>query len=69
LLTRLWQRASTVTWYQRHAEVVPSDAVDYTTPAPVELVEPLPDIAEQAPASEAEPAQPFSDREEPPQQQ
>ena len=48
LLTRLWQRASTVTWYRRHAAAFPADAVDYTTPAPVELVEPLPDLAEQA---------------------
>ena len=40
LLTRLWQRASVVTWYQRHAVMFPADAVDYTTPAPVELVEP-----------------------------
>jgi hypothetical protein len=39
LLTRLWQRASSVTWYRRHAAVFPSDAVDFTTAAPVELVE------------------------------
>lgn len=42
LATRLWQKASAVLWYQRHAEVVPADAVDYTTPAPQEIVEPLP---------------------------
>ena len=42
LLTRLWQRASSVTWYQRHAAMFPADAVDFTTPAPVELVEPVP---------------------------
>ena len=41
LLTRLWQRASSVTWYQRHAAMVLVDAADYTTPAPVELVEPI----------------------------
>ena len=40
LLTRLWQRATAVTWYQRHAATFPADAVDYTTPSPVELVEP-----------------------------
>jgi hypothetical protein len=40
LLTRLWQRASAVTWYKRHAIVVPADAVDFTTPAPVEIAEP-----------------------------
>jgi hypothetical protein len=39
LLTRLWQRASLVTWYQRHAVVVPADAVAFTTPTPVEIVE------------------------------
>jgi hypothetical protein len=45
LLTRLWQRASAVTWYQRHAAIVPADAADFTTPEPVELAEPpsLPD--------------------------
>jgi hypothetical protein len=37
--TRLWQRASAMTWYKRHAELVPADVVDYTTPAPVEVVE------------------------------
>jgi hypothetical protein len=41
LLTRLWQRASSVTWYQRHAAMVLVDAADYTTPALVELVEPI----------------------------
>lgn len=41
LLTRLWQRASSVTWYRRHAARFPADAVDFTTPAPVELVEPI----------------------------
>jgi len=39
LLTRLWQRASSVTWYQRHAATVPADAVDFTTPAPAEVIE------------------------------
>ena len=39
LLTRLWQRASTVTWYKRHAEMVPADAVAFTTAPPVEIVE------------------------------
>ncbi|HEY4933376.1 MAG TPA: hypothetical protein VII23_17575 [Terriglobales bacterium] len=41
LLTRLWQRASSVTWYRRHAAMVLVDAADYTTPALVELVEPI----------------------------
>ena len=39
LLTRLWQRASSVTWYQRHAALVPADAVDFTTPAPEEVID------------------------------
>ena len=39
LLTRLWQRASAVTWYKRHAALFPADAVDYTTPAPVEITD------------------------------
>jgi len=39
LLSRLWQRASSVTWYQRHASLVPADAVDFTTSAPEEVIE------------------------------
>jgi hypothetical protein len=39
LATRLWQLASATTWYQRHAEMVPADSVDYTTPQPLEIVE------------------------------
>ena len=42
LLTRLWQRASAVTWYKRHATLVPTDSVDFTTPPPIELIEPAP---------------------------
>ncbi len=68
LLTRLWQRASTVTWYRRHAAAFPADAVDYTTPAPVELVEALPEVVEQAPAPESEAAPGFSKPEDPPHQ-
>ena len=62
LLARLWQRASAVTWYQRHAAVFSADAVDFTTPAPVEVVDawsppqgqPAPDLIEppQEPQSE-----------------
>jgi len=59
LLTRLWQRASAVTWYQRHAALFPADAVDYTTPAPVEVIE----VVDATPApsiqSEAESAAPL----------
>ena len=68
LLTRLWQRASAVTWYQRHAAMFPSDAVDFTTAAPVELVEPQPMFPEQAsvPESEAAPRGPDSDGSEQP---
>ena len=52
LLTRLWQRASSVTWYKRHAAAFPADAVDYTTPAPVQLVEPGTVLPEETPAPE-----------------
>jgi hypothetical protein len=48
LLTRLWQRASSVTWYQRHAAMVPADVADFTTPAPVELDEAAPLFNDQA---------------------
>ncbi len=51
LLTRLWQRASAVTWYKRHAMTVPADAVDFTTRAPVELVEPPPNPVPEPPLS------------------
>lgn len=44
LMARLWQYASAMTWYQRHAEMVPADVVDYTTPKPEEIVEPTPAI-------------------------
>jgi hypothetical protein len=39
LATRFWQLASAMTWYQRHAETVPADSVDYTTPQPQEIIE------------------------------
>jgi hypothetical protein len=42
LATRLWQLASATTWYQRHAEMVPADSVDYTTSKPEEIVEATP---------------------------
>ncbi len=41
LLTRLWQRASSVTWYGAYAEAHPAVAVDYTTPKPAEIAEPV----------------------------
>ena len=63
LLARLWQRASSVTWYARHAAMFPADAVDYTTPAPAELVESTKVVPEQATASEPQSA-PFADRPE-----
>jgi hypothetical protein len=56
LLTRLWQRASSVTWYQRHVAIFPADAADFTTPAPVELVEPASGTTDLA--AEQWPAQP-----------
>jgi hypothetical protein len=55
LLTRLWQRASSVTWYQRHAAMFPADTVDYTTPAPVELVEPTEEMPATAPKADGAP--------------
>ncbi|MGB8888961.1 MAG: hypothetical protein WCC87_19690 [Candidatus Korobacteraceae bacterium] len=51
LTTRFWQLASAMTWYQRHAEVVPADSVDYTTPHPQEVAEPTPPV-EPAPSVE-----------------
>jgi hypothetical protein len=51
LATRFWQLASAMTWYQRHAEVVPADSVDYTTPHPQEVAEPAPPV-EPAPSIE-----------------
>ncbi len=47
VLTRLWQRASSVTWYKRHAALFPTDTVDFTTPAPVELVGPATPIVDE----------------------
>jgi hypothetical protein len=44
LAARLWQMASAMTWYKRHAEMVPADTVDYTTPHPVEIAEPTPQM-------------------------
>jgi hypothetical protein len=54
LATRLWQRASAITWYGRHAAMFPSDAADCTTPAPVELVEPETGSPASAPLQELE---------------
>jgi hypothetical protein len=55
LLTRLWQRASSVAWYQRHSAVVLADAVDFTTPPPVEVIEPVSPSPEQAANDRSEP--------------
>jgi len=44
LAARLWQMASAMTWYKRHAEMVPADTVDYTTPHPLEIAEPEPQL-------------------------
>ncbi len=41
---RLWQMASAITWYKRHAELAPADSVDYTTPHPQEVPEPTPQL-------------------------
>ena len=45
LAARLWQMASAMTWYKRHAEMVSADTVDYTTPHPLEIVEPTPQLS------------------------
>jgi hypothetical protein len=65
LATRLWQRASATAWYGRHAAMVPTDAVDYTTPAPVEVIEPQAGFSEPA-LPDAPPE--LENPEEPPQQ-
>jgi len=43
VLLSIWRSAQTiassVTWYQRHAALVPADAVDFTTPAPEEVID------------------------------
>jgi hypothetical protein len=41
---RLWQMASATVWYTRHAEVVPADSVEFTTPQPQEVPEPEPQL-------------------------
>jgi hypothetical protein len=42
LLTRLWQRSASVSWYGEYAETHPAAAVEFTTPQPAELPEPAP---------------------------
>ena len=69
LLTRLWQRASSVTWYKRHAAMVPADAVDLTTPAPVELVGPPAVFPEPTPAPGPQEPTPPSESEAPPKEE
>jgi len=59
LATRLWQRASVVTWYKHHAAMVPADTVDFITPKPVEMVEMVP-ARESTPACAQEPALPMA---------
>ena len=39
LATRFWQLAAATTWYQRHAEPVSSESLDYTTPQTAEVTE------------------------------
>src|SRR5664280_1846359 len=39
LAARLWQLASATAWYKRYAEVVPAEAVAYTTPEPEGVIE------------------------------
>ena len=57
LTTRLWQLASATSWYRQHAEMVPADTVDYTTPHPEEVTEtPPPDVPPSEPGPELPPA-------------
>lgn len=65
LLARLWQRASSVIWYQRHVAIFPADAADFTTPIPMELIEPASSASDLAvdawpaePAASGEPSAP-----------
>lgn len=39
LMTRLWQRAASVSWYAEYAEANPAMAVEFTTPQPEQLAE------------------------------
>jgi hypothetical protein len=64
LATRLWQRASAVTWYKRHAAMFPADTVDFITPAPVEVVEIIPATESAAVACPQEPTLPEVPKEE-----
>ncbi len=61
LVTRFWQFASAMTWYQRHAEVVPANSVDYTTPHPEEVAEPAPAPSPEQPSLEPGPELPPAD--------
>ncbi|MDR3747698.1 MAG: hypothetical protein P4M04_06045 [Acidobacteriota bacterium] len=54
LAARLWQTASAMEWYKHHAEMVPADAVDYTTTHPVEVIEATPQMT-LYPETETEP--------------
>jgi hypothetical protein len=51
---RLWQRATAMTWYQRHAVIVPADTVEFTTPAPVEVIKPEAPPADDTPQAPEE---------------
>jgi hypothetical protein len=42
LAARLWQLASATAWYNQQAELMPVDTVDYATPQPLDVTEPLP---------------------------
>lgn len=41
IFARLWQRAASVRWYGLYAEEHPAAIVEFTTPHPVEVAEPL----------------------------
>jgi len=58
---RLWQLASAMTWYRRHAEMVPTDVVEYTTPFPQEVVDAAPAGEPEAPPGAPGPELPPAD--------
>ena len=57
LFARLWQRASSVSWYGEFAEANPAVAVEFTTLKPVEISEPVaPEAVTPGPGTPGTPA-------------
>ena len=55
LSARLWQLASTTVWYEDHAEPIPAEAVDYTSPPTEYATPPSEELIAPAPSAEPEP--------------